>query len=61
MSFDKATVRPAERKAFCRLCDKTIQKGQEMISWYTIRGQSSHIILCLPCGQELGEMAKEAQ
>lgn len=60
MSWEsKATIRPAERNAYCRCCDKVIKKGTMMLSWYTIRGQSSHIHLCLPCAKGIGELAKE--
>lgn len=38
-------IRPAQRLAFCRVCEQDIQKGDEMVTWYTnlSRGQNIHI------------------
>jgi hypothetical protein len=53
-----AEVRAAERVAFCRCCDKPIEKGQTMVSWYSYRNRGMNIHICLPCAREIGEMAK---
>lgn len=45
MYDSKPKLRKAERDAACRVCDKWIRKGEQMISWYSYRnrGQNIHI------------------
>ena len=51
--------REAQRKAFCRGCDKTIQVGEDMISTYSFRNRGQNIHFCLDCAKEIGELAME--
>lgn len=50
-------VRPAERTAFCRGCDKPIEKGTEMVSFHSWRNRGQNIHICLPCAESIGELA----
>lgn len=50
--------REAQRDAFCRGCDKTIKKGEDMITTYSFRNRGQHIHFCLSCAKVIGEMAK---
>jgi uncharacterized protein YlaI len=52
-------IRKAERNAFCRACDKTITKSDDMVSWYSHRNQGMHIHLCLSCAKDIGAMVTE--
>lgn len=52
-------IRKAERNAFCRACDNSIVKGDDMVSWYSHRNQGMHIHLCMKCATDVGAMAKE--
>ena len=52
-------IRNAERNAFCRACDKTITKNEEMVSWYSHRNWGMYIHLCLSCAGKLGDMVTE--
>jgi hypothetical protein len=52
-------LRKAERNAFCRSCDKTIKKNDEMVSWYSHRNQGMNIHLCLQCAEYIGAMVTE--
>lgn len=57
MSDYKPVIRKAERKAYCRCCDKQLQVGEEMTSWYSHRGQGQYIHICLNCSMEIGHQA----
>lgn len=50
--------RQAERKAYCRGCDKAIQRGEEMVSTYSFRNTSQYIHFCLDCARLIGKLAK---
>lgn len=47
--------RQAQREAFCRGCDDKIEKGEEMISTYSIRNRGQNIYFCLKCAKDIGE------
>jgi hypothetical protein len=53
----RPTRRPAERRAFCRGCDQPIEKGQEMVSWFTFRNRGQNIHICIPCCEAIGGLA----
>ena len=55
-SIFKPSRRIAERNAFCRACSCNIDRGTEMISWYSIHGKGTNIHLCLPCISKLNEL-----
>jgi uncharacterized protein YlaI len=61
MRNPNATLRKAERNAFCRSCDKVIEKGEDMVSMYSWRNRGQHIHLCLDCSEVIGKLAKEKQ
>lgn len=50
--------RQAERKAYCRGCDKEIQRGEEMISTYSFRNTGQYIHFCLDCAKLIGDLVK---
>lgn len=49
--------RQAERKAYCRGCDKTIQRGEEIISTYSFRNTGQYIHFCLGCAKLIGDLS----
>lgn len=51
--------RKAERDAFCRACDKTIQKGEYMVSWYSHRNQGMNIHICPTCAIDIGTLVED--
>jgi hypothetical protein len=53
------TRRAAQRPAFCRGCDKKIDKGEDMITTYSFRNTGQHIHFCLACAEKIGELAEE--
>lgn len=55
----KIQLRPAERTAYCRGCDKELLKGELMISTYSSRNRGQHIHFCLDCAEEIGRLVKE--
>lgn len=55
----KPLKRPAERAAKCRACDKDIQQGEEMITWWSCRNRGMYIHLCLDCCKKIGEMSNK--
>lgn len=52
-------LRPAERSAYCRGCDKEIVKDELMVSTYSRRNRGQWIHLCLNCAEDIGELVKE--
>ena len=56
MSKFEPQIRAAERDAFCRYCDKRIDKGQTMFTWYSHRNQGMSIHLHLYCVLSMGNM-----
>ena len=59
MNYYPIERREAQRKAFCRGCDKTIKIGEEMVSTYSFRNRGQNIHFCLDCAKEIGELAME--
>lgn len=51
--------RQAQRKAFCRGCDKIIAQGEDMVSTYSFRNRGQHIHFCLECARAIGKLASE--
>lgn len=49
--------RVAKRSAFCRGCDKAIERGEEMISTYSFRNTGQYIHFCLDCAKLIGELS----
>lgn len=45
----KPTYRMAERNAVCRSCNKTIEKGEKMVSWWSYLNSGMWIHLCKDC------------
>lgn len=52
----KPVVRNAERQAFCRSCDCTMEKGTPMVSLYSFRNQGMWIHLCIQCSVDIGRL-----
>ena len=44
-----SNIRKAERTAYCRLCDKQINRGEEMYSFWSYRNTGMWIHLHLEC------------
>lgn len=59
MTNFKPVVRNAEHKARCRACDAELEKGTQMVSWYSFRNRGQYIHICLPCAKHIGYIAKE--
>ena len=59
MSRDDFTKREAQRDAFCRWCDKTVKKGDTMVSGYSWRNRGITMHFCIPCAKKIGELANE--
>lgn len=53
----KAVRRPAERSAHCRCCDAKIERGTEMVTFYSFRCAGAHTHLCILCAKGIGELA----
>jgi hypothetical protein len=53
------TKREAERQAFCRWCDKTIKKGEPMVSGYSWRNRGVNMHFCIGCASKVGGLANE--
>lgn len=49
----ETTVRPAEREAFCRWCDGTIHKGENMVSFYSWRNRGQNIHFHIDCVKQM--------
>lgn len=54
MNQDKPTLRQAERVAFCRACDKAIQKEEYMVSFYSHRNRGMWVHICTSCVEDIG-------
>lgn len=50
--------REAQRNAYCRSCDKEIQKKEEMITLWSRRNRGQYIHLCLECAKKIGKLAE---
>ena len=50
--------RVTNRGCTCRGCDTYIYKGDEVIHTYSPRNRGQQIYFCLPCGREIGRLAK---
>jgi hypothetical protein len=48
-------IKTAERQAFCRACDGTIERGEQMMSWYSYRNRGMHIHLHLECVRRMAQ------
>jgi hypothetical protein len=53
--------RPAERNAFCRGCDNTIVKGEDLIYTYSFRNTGQNIYFCVACAKKIGDLVKDAE
>lgn len=53
------TKRKAERHAFCRDCDRTIKKGELMVSGYSHRNQGISMHFCINCAVNIGKLAND--
>lgn len=42
-------IRPAQREAHCRGCDKIIRRGEDMFATYSSRNRGQSIYFCLTC------------
>lgn len=54
---DKILRKPAERKCFCRGCDKCITRGDYIIYTHSFRNSGMSIIFCLDCAILIGDLA----
>lgn len=52
-------IRKAKREAYCRGCDKVIEKGEEMFSTYSWRNRGQNIHICLDCIDKITKMKAE--
>lgn len=55
----KIKLRPAERTAFCRGCDKEMHKGEYLVATYSHRNRGQSIFFCLECADDIGNLVKE--
>lgn len=53
--------RKAERNAFCRGCDKTIEKGSDVIYTYSSRNRGQQIYFCVECAKQIGKLVDKAE
>ena len=58
-SYENFSLRKAERDAICRCCDRYIQRGEFMISGFSLRGQGQHIHLHLDCVVEMSKLVSD--
>ena len=49
----KPEYRKAERDAYCRACELSLKKGDDMVSWYSCRNRGMHIHLHPDCVKEM--------
>lgn len=54
--MSKPEYRKAERDAFCRVCDKTIHKGEHAVFWYSWRNRGQNIMVCPDCVENLFDL-----
>ena len=61
MSRDyKPVLRQVERQAFCRACDKTLERNTEkVIAWYSFRNRGQHIYICTDCVTSMYNLIQE--
>ncbi len=45
--------RKIERKGFCRVCDKLLEKGEEIFYTYSNRNRGQAIPICMGCIDEI--------
>lgn len=57
--MSKPNLRPAERTAYCRGCDKEMHKGEPLVALYSWRNRGQSIFFCLDCAEEIGGLVKE--
>jgi hypothetical protein len=55
--MSQPNLRKAERPAYCRGCDKVIEKGDEMISFHSYRNRGQFIHICVDCSGRIGALA----
>jgi uncharacterized protein YlaI len=53
MIDDGFIIRKAERKAYCRGCDKTISVGEDVFYTYSFRNRGQNILICLDCFDDM--------
>lgn len=53
MNPHKPVLRQAERVAFCRACDKAIQKEEYMVSFYSHRNRGMWVHICTSCVEDI--------
>ncbi len=54
----KPVRRPAERDAYCRVCEQKIERGEIMVSWHSDANRGMYIHLCLDCCRKIGEISQ---
>lgn len=54
--MSKPEYREAERICFCRVCDKTINKGESAVFWYSFRNTGQNIMVCADCVETIYEL-----
>ena len=59
MYIPDVQYRKAKQLAFCRVCEKHINKGEDMVSWYTTLNRGQHIHIHPLCVMVLSELVKE--
>lgn len=51
--------RKVERQGFCRGCDKTLNKGDEIVYTHSHRNRGQNILFCIDCAEKIGGLANE--
>lgn len=54
--MSKPEYRNAERDCFCRVCDRTIVKGESAVFWYSRRNRGQHILVCADCVETIYDL-----
>ena len=53
----KPVFRFAERKSWCRVCNKELSKGKDKaVFWYSSANRGMHIIICESCVKGLSRL-----
>jgi len=51
--------RPAQREVICRGCDKTLNRGDMLMSTYSFRNRGQHIYFCKECVLKMQQLIED--
>ena len=57
--FNEVSVRKSKKQCICKVCDRTIEKEEDIVYFksFRLKGQPFHI--CLSCWKKVNEMVEE--